>query len=67
MTEKQEKPRLEPISATGQQRLASLDFTRGIAVMGILAGSGSNPTQTKLSVAVDACSNRSVKPLIVLL
>ncbi|MAO95663.1 MAG: hypothetical protein CL803_04675 [Citromicrobium sp.] len=37
MTEKQEKPRLEPISATGQQRLASLDFTRGIAVMGILA------------------------------
>ena len=37
MTEKQEKPRLEPISATGQQRLVSLDFIRGIAVMGILA------------------------------
>ena len=38
MTENQAKARRpEPISATGQQRLASLDFTRGIAVMGILA------------------------------
>ncbi|WP_239805721.1 hypothetical protein [Croceicoccus hydrothermalis] len=27
---------VEPMMATGQQRLASLDFIRGIAVMGIL-------------------------------
>jgi len=36
VAEQQNNPRIEPVSATGQQRLASLDFTRGIAVMGIL-------------------------------
>ena len=36
MDDNQAERRIEPISATGQQRLTSLDFTRGIAVMGIL-------------------------------
>ena len=37
MIEDRIESRVEPAPATGQQRLGSLDFTRGIAVMGILA------------------------------
>ncbi|MBB3033862.1 DUF418 domain-containing protein [Alteriqipengyuania lutimaris] len=37
MIDDQTEPRVGPVPATGQQRLASLDFIRGIAILGILA------------------------------